>query len=310
MALVEFRQQMADWLLLHPGPGQVVHDFDADGIAAAALWSRHFPQDQMLCTQSRHQWPSLSSERRCFLDLCPSQGHGALVIDHHPPPPQSQHLLLTAYNWQPPPCTSLLLCQLLDSPWHWIAALGALSDLGDKAPFPILQEQLKVWGKGRMQNLASLLNAPHRAGGQPELALQALLEHDDPIQLGRSSQASLEHLRQCQEKVRRRLAEAKKAAPQFFGPLACLEFTSDCAVQGLIAQIWRTRLPAYLVVAVNLRTDRAEVHISARAARGRQMVAELTALGLPVQGHPQSAGLVWSPQQWQAWKESRLAHPD
>jgi single-stranded-DNA-specific exonuclease len=310
VALTEFRQQLQGWLQRHPGPGCVIHDFDADGISSAALWLRHYPEDRPLCAIRRDRWPEPTSARQCFLDLCPQQGQGALVIDHHPPPDQTQHLILSAYNWQPTPCTSLLLQQLLDSPWHWLAALGALSDLGEKAPFPLLQEQLAQWGKGRMQNLASLINSAHRAGGQPQLALQALLEHPDPLELSQSRHSAVEELRAYQDKVRQRLAEAKKTAPRFFGPLAVLEFASDCSVQGLLAQIWRTRLPKYLVLAANVRQDLDQVHLSGRCSRGRQLVEEAAARGLKLQGHPQSAGAVLSQQAWQQWKESQSAYPD
>jgi len=45
--------------------------------------------------------------------------------------------------------------------------------------------------------------------------------------------------------------EAKKAAPVFSNRVALIRLDTPCQVHPLIAQIWRTRLPQYIVISAN-----------------------------------------------------------
>ncbi|MEA3459756.1 MAG: hypothetical protein U9R11_03625, partial [Chloroflexota bacterium] len=74
-----------------------------------------------------------------------------LFIDHHRPfgvPPKG--VLISSYTWEPIPNASLLiwwLCREVADvdDMDWVAAIGTLSDLGDKAPFDIVPSAKKKY---------------------------------------------------------------------------------------------------------------------------------------------------------------------
>ncbi|MBT9583084.1 hypothetical protein IV102_07035 [bacterium] len=320
MAIEHWRQQLQRFGAEHPGPALAVHDFDADGLCSAALW-KLATQGDLLVAPSRQMLPALESDPAVvyLLDLsCPQEGFSwsspTVVIDHHPPPDRLPScLMLNTHDWKPPACTSLLTHWLYfgeQSPHAWIAAAGALSDLGDKADFPLLQGSLKQWGLPKMRKLTSLINSAHRAEGDCRPAIDALLEHGDPHSLLSSNHPGVVYLRECQDRVRRRLNHARSAHPQFFGNLAVVQFASDCPVQSIVAQIWRTKLPAYIVLVANRRTDRPVVQLSARSKAPLHAIQLLQQRGLTVKGHPGSAGAVLSPDQWELFLETQHeSHP-
>lgn len=319
MALIdEWRQSLEAWRQQHTRAGAAVHDFDADGLAAAALWKlacagRLYPMP------SRQALPSLedSPDGVYLLDVtCPESfpwSAPTVVIDHHPPaknPPPA--LLCVAHDWKPPVCTSLLTHWLFfgeHSPHSWIAAVGILSDLGDEAGFELLSTELRRWGRERLRNLTSLINSAHRADGDCGQAVSALLEHEDPASLLRSQAAAVVYLRDCQQKVRRRINAARSAEPSFFGNLAVIRLHCDCPIHGIIAQIWRNKLREMVVLVANLRSDRPLVQLSARSRHPLHAIAELEKRGLTLRGHPGSAGAVLTPQQWESFWEGLHAHP-
>ncbi len=320
MAIDKWRQDLQEWRQNHPGPSLAVHDFDADGLTSAALWKLAC-QGELEVTPSRQALPSLDKPCQLvyLLDIsCPEDrfpwDSPTIVIDHHlPPAVPPPCLMLNGHDWQPRICTSLLTHWLFfgDHSQHaWIAAAGALSDLGDKANFELLQKPLDQWGSQKMRNLTSLINSAHRAEGDCSQVITALLEHTDPGHLLRSDHSSVVYMRECQEKVRGRLGAAKTAAPKFFGNLAVIQFSSDCPVQSIIAQIWRTRLPNYVVLVANLRKDRPQVQLSARSKAPLSAIEQLASRGLTLRGHPGSAGTVLTPSQWQSFLENQLAHPN
>lgn len=303
-----WQADLQEWEQRHPGPCVAVHDFDADGLSAATLWwlAR---RGELQVAHSRRHFDALSGQPALvyLLDLSPGEGlpwqQPTIGIDHHAPssPPPAGYLALNAHDWQPSVCTSLLAHWLFwgeDSRHAWIAAVGALSDLGDAAPHSLLQRQLELHGRSKMRDLVSLINSAHRAEGDCGQALTALREHDTPKQLLRSKAACVAYLRECQARVRDRLNAALHTAPSCWGKLAVLEIRSDCPVHGLVAQIWRSRVPEQIVLVANHRTNREEVQISARCGSGCNAIEELAALGLELRGHPRSAGAALSPSEW------------
>jgi single-stranded-DNA-specific exonuclease len=317
MALDLWRNQLQSFRCEHPGPAWAVHDFDADGLCAAALWKLACG-GELRATPSRQHLPSLGPQPASvyLLDLsCPEGSFPwsspTVVIDHHPPPLNpAPCLMLNSHTWKPPACTSLLTHWLYfgdHSDHAWIAAVGALSDLGDGAEFALLKSALDRWGGSKMRKLTSLINSAHRADGDSSQAIAALLEHPDPAALLASKRPSVVYLRRCQKKVRRRLNEARSAAPSFFGNLAIVQIASDCPVQSIIAQIWRSRLPDHVVLVANLRSDRALVQLSARSRAPLNAIEQLQGRGLMVRGHAGSAGAVLAPEEWQSFWEGQHA---
>lgn len=310
--------QLNLWQEQNPQPGMcAVHDFDADGISAAALWSQA-TGGKLLATNSRQHLPIPEEHYSAvvLLDLsCPDERfpwpQPTLVIDHHPPPKVPPPcLMFNTHDWTPPICTSLMVHQLWwgnDSPRAWIAAVGALSDLGDGAPWPLLQDQIARHGLAKFRQLVSLINSPHRVDGDCTQAVEALLAHDKPAHFLRSKHPGVDYLRECQDRVRRRLNQARNAQPQYWGQLALVEFDSDCSIQAIIAQIWKNRLPDHFVVAANRRSDQSIVQLSGRCRAPLNVIEGAAQFGLTLRGHPRSAGAVLSAKEWQSVKERLCA---
>lgn len=289
------RGAFADFISSIPKGARVVamHDSDADGVTAGVLWQRGMERLgfsnllRLVPDRERNAWlpgnrervRSAEPEYFFLLDLG-SQPVRVLenvphcIIDHHHPegsPPGD--VLISAYSWDPIPNTSLLMWELLrpvvdveDS--DWIATIGTLSDLGEKAPFDLIAIAKKKYMAKYLKEATALINAPRRASNyNPEAAARALSNHSSPRELVLSGAPEVQELHVAREEVKLALQEAKKAAPVFSEthPVALIRMSTPCQIHPLIAQIWRTRLPKYIVFAANEGYLPGRVNFSARA---------------------------------------------
>ncbi|HYO75897.1 MAG TPA: DHH family phosphoesterase [Thermoanaerobaculia bacterium] len=300
----------------------VFHDSDADGVTAGVVLQRALERRgfthvaRSAPTRERDAWSAANRELIAasnpealfLLDLGsrdePLVKHArCCLIDHHHPdgvPPDA--LLITAYAWDPIPNTSLMVYDLCASladieDLDWVAAIGVLSDLGERAPFPLLASVKKKYAMSDLKEATTLVNAARRASEyQPETAARALLAHDTARDLVRSSAAEVEALRAAREEVKVAMAEAKKAAPKFAGNVALIRVHSRCQVHPVIAQIWRTRLPKYIVIVANDGYLPGRVNFSARSASGINLLEFLRSFDLGegegsyARGHDQATG--------------------
>jgi single-stranded-DNA-specific exonuclease len=274
-----------------------LHDVDADGITAGALWQRTLERlnftnlARLTPDRERNAWTdenrrrvaALAPDRLFVLDLgsAPAPLHNAptCLIDHHRPegvPPNAT--LISAYSWNPIPTTSLLMHELGASVTDlsdvdWIAAIGVVGDLGGRAPFALLDAAKKKYTAKYLKEAAALLNAARRSSSfDPEVAARALLAHDSPRELVNSEGEDMARLKDAREEVKRELAEARKVAPIFSAPVALLRLNSPCQVHPLIAQQWRARLPKYIVIAANAGYLPDRVNFSARTDSGQSVL--------------------------------------
>jgi single-stranded DNA-specific DHH superfamily exonuclease len=196
-------------------------------------------------------------------------------IDHHRPegvPPGDT--LISAYTWEPIPNTSLLVWELCSSltdvsDLDWIAAIGTVSDLGEKAPFEMLAVAKSRYTAKYLKEASALINSARRASQyNPEVAVRALLTHDSPRSLVNSDTEEVEQLRIARKEVQAAMEQAKKAAPVFSGNVALVRINSPCQIHPLIAQSWRTRLPKYIVMVANEGYIPGRVNFSVRTASG------------------------------------------
>jgi single-stranded-DNA-specific exonuclease len=309
-----------------------LHDSDADGISAGVLWQRGLERlgfthvRRLLPDRERSAWSegnratvaAAKPDRLFVLDLG-SQSEPVLpgvptcFVDHHRPggvPPGDT--LVSAYAWDPIPTTSLLTWELFApltdvADLDWVAAIGLLGDLGDSAPFPMLAEAKKRYTAKYLKEAVALLNAARRAARyDPETAARVLLAHADPRALVNSDTADVQTLRDAREEVKAALEEAKKAAPVFSGQVALIRVHSACQIHPLVAQIWRTRLPKFIVLAANDAYLPGRVNFSARAAKGVNVLEFLRSVPLPPgegsfgQGHDQASGGSLPVARWNA----------
>lgn len=300
----------------------IFHDGDADGVTAGvvlqiALRRLAFTAVERLATnRERDAWShanraaiaAAGPEVLFVLDLGSREeplveGARCCLIDHHRPdgsPPGA--LLISGYEWDPIPNTSLMvydLCAGLTSieDVDWIAAVGVLSDLGERAPFSLLQRVKARYAMSDLKEITALVNAARRASEyQPETAARALLSHESPRALVKSDDEDVRALRAAREEFQRELAEAKKAAPKFAGQVALVRVRSRCQVHPVIAQIWRSRLPRYIVVVANDGYLPGRVNFSMRSASGINLLDYLGQFDLGegegsyARGHDQATG--------------------
>jgi single-stranded DNA-specific DHH superfamily exonuclease len=308
----------------------VLHDFDADGVTAGVVLQRALERagftdvERVIPTRERDAWAEVNRALLATDDL------GALfvldlgsrdealanaptcIIDHHRPdgvPPNAT--LISAYTWDPIPNTSLLVYDLCAAiadvrDLDWIAAIGALSDLGERAPFALLAEVRERYSIKDLKEATALVNAARRASEyRPEVAARALLEHASARELVASQSEDVAWLRAARAEVQREMAEAKKAAPKFANNVALVRIRSRCQVHPVIAQIWRTRLPKYIVIVANDGYLPGRVNFSMRTSSQVNLLDFLRAIDLGegegsyAHGHDQATGGSLPLERWE-----------
>src|ERR687885_404651 len=272
----------------------VLHDSDADGVTAGVvlqlvLSRAGFENVKLVAPdRQRNAWTPANRERAIaaapdslfVLDLGSQSepviaGVPTCFIDHHRPegaPPGDT--LISAYTWEPIPNTSLLVWELCSSltdvsDLDWIAAIGTVSDLGEKAPFEMLAVAKSRYTAKYLKEASALINSARRASQyNPEVSVRALLTHDNPRSLVNSDTEDVEQLRLARKEVQAAMEQAKKAAPIFSRNVALVRVNSPCQIHPLIAQSWRTRLPKYIVMVANEGYISGRVNFSVRTASG------------------------------------------
>lgn len=311
-----------------------LHDLDADGIAAGVLWQRAMerlgytnlwrlapgPERNAWAEPSRQSLAALEPRKLFVLDLGaqPVQvlaGVPTCFIDHHRP--EGAHpddTLITAYGWNPIPNTSLLIYDLCEgmvdlSDLEWIAAIGTLSDLGEKAPFEIIGRVKKAFTAKYLKEATTLVNAPSRfAEYDVDAAARALLGHKSPRELVSSGSSDVKVLVEARARVKSEMDAAKKAAPKFSGRAALIEIHSPCRIHPLIAQRWRTRLPTFIVIAANSGYLPGRVNFSARAGKEFNVLEFLQSFDIGEgegsfgHGHDQASGGSLPVERWEKLK--------
>lgn len=210
-------------------------------------------------------------------------GPPPLFIDHHRPsglPWSAAETVVTGYGVEPTPTSGILalacaggLAGVNADDLDWIAAVSALSDLGDKAPFAIIAAAKKRYGAGVLRDTVTLLNAPRRsASGDASAALELLLAAGGPRDIAKGEGPLVDSLRRDKEEVNAAYNEAKKASPRFAKEAAAIRIHTPCQVHPLVAQIWRTRLPKFIVMGVNTGYRPGWVHFSARCGKDKNLL--------------------------------------
>lgn len=268
-----------------------IHDSDADGVTAGVLWQRAFERSgfasvhRVIPDRERNAWTPnnraiVQSANPAYLFVMDLGSRSEPVISgvptcfidhHHPEGVPDGDTLITAYTWEPIPNTSLMmweLCQAIAdiSDLDWVAAIGTLSDLGDRAPFELLASAKRKYTAKYLKEATTLINASRRASHyDPEVAARALLNHANPKALVNSESADVQQLRSAREEVKTALDQARKAAPVFSGNVALIRMNSPCQIHPLIAQSWRGRLPKLVVIAANEGYMPGRVNFAARS---------------------------------------------
>jgi single-stranded-DNA-specific exonuclease len=272
--------------------------FDADGLAAGALFGRALPRlgfrDVHVVPSGRAESAFSEGARTRLRALAPDalvvtdlgvradgvlDGVPTLYVDHHQPdglPADPAATVVTGYGWDPIPCSAWLAYELLApladiDDLLWLAAVGTISDLGEKAPWPALAEAKRRHTAKWLKEAVTLVNAARRASAFDVATPLALLMHaDGPRAVSDDDAAGADRLRAYRAEVNAALAVARRQAPTFArdgSPWALVPLDSPCQIHPLIAQQWRGRLPKHAVIAANRGYLPGVVAFSARTAR-------------------------------------------
>ena len=314
-AFPEAVRTFKQWLGAAPRDGRCVVfcHFDADGLAAGALFGRALPllgfEDVVVVSSGRSESAFSDAARERLAALAPdalvvtdlgvnaqgtleAAGLPVLYVDHHRPSgaPAGAYVV-SAYDWDPIPCSAWLAYDLLEAAvpdvdecreLDWIAAVGVLSDLGEAAPWPLLGDAKARHTAKWLKETVALVNAARRAPTfDAETALDALMTFDGPKDLATDDAPAAERLRAARQTVNHEVAEARKAAPVFsdrpvdlpreVAPedlrFALVTVDSAAQVHPLIAQQWRGRLKGYPVICANTGYLDGQVAFSTRTSR-------------------------------------------
>ena len=259
------------------------------------------PDALVVCDLGVRARPVLDAVPTCFID------------HHYFSDAPSNGDVITGFQVEPCPTSGLIAfwcaSAVVDvADLEWIAAISLLSDSGERAPFVELTSAKSAHGLSALREATTLLNAARRSSsGNAQPALELLLRAASPREISRDHSPEALSLREAKQEVNRAFAEAKRAAPKFSGSISILRIHTPCQVHPLIAQIWRTRLPKYIVFCANSGYRDGFVHFSGRCGKGTDLIAFLRdhAPEDPGdnygRGHPQAAG-GWLPVKvWNSW---------
>ena len=320
------------------GPPLIASHDDADGLSSAALLARAFARrgpvpEVRLVGRGENAWSDRLLEEIAGrappalvvadLGMRDRALHPVMaVVDHHVPTGEPKGAcVIHGYGLEPTPSTSqlahwcaegLLGAEAADD-LLWLAAVGLIGDLGDKAPFEAIGRAKKRFGAGRLRELTTLVNAPRRAAsGDGRPALELLLAADDPADALSGRHPGLSACEAAREEVKAALAEARRQPPRFgerYGSrVAFVRLDSPCQVHPLVAQSWVGRLRGATVFAANFGYLPGQVSFAGRGAEGADLPALLAAHRPPGadpllygNGHRRAAGGTLSAASWNAF---------
>jgi single-stranded-DNA-specific exonuclease len=283
----------------------VVHDTDADGLTAGVLLEaalrrlghphvQRFLPDRsrnLWCPEIRERLRRLSPERLYVLDLGVRadpvlDGVSTCYIDHHAPEGQpADSVVVSSYRESRQLNTSALVWELCHpivdlADRDWIAAVGVIGDLQERDAAPLISAVRRKYGLRAIREVVALINAGRRVSpALAWLAADLLAQFDTPGSL--LDAADAEPLREARTAFQRALAGAKRAAPVFSDRVALLRVRSPYQVHPVIAQIWRSRLPTYIVIAANEEYLPGLVNFSVRGPAGTNVREFLRRIVLP-----------------------------
>ena len=227
-----------------------------------------------------------------------------LIVDHHAPeaaPPPNQ-VLVSGYAEGPPVSTAVLMKRIVPEAPAWLAAVGAVGDYGDAAL--ALPECASV-PKTAVRKLVPLVNAPRRLPNGPvRLALQLLLEHDDPRQLLKDPR--VKQLEEAKAEWRAGFDAAVRTAPVVAANVALIRFSSPYQVHPLVATTWSRRLAPRVVIGANDDYLPGRVNFAVRGGPVGIDLRKLLRDALPnaagefAHGHDRATGGSLSPAEFEA----------
>ena len=230
-------------------------------------------------------------------------GLPTLVIDHHDPSSgqPSGALVVNGYGREPVATSSVLAYAICregdgDDGSAWLAALGAVADLGSAAPFTHLlgiRTGGTAWSKA-----VSLLNAARRAPEDDARAALDVLERASGVEdIVAGRVPGVDVLERYRAAVRAEADRCSRIAPEMLGDAALIRFSSAAQVHPLVAVRWSGRLAPAVVIAANSGFLNGRVNFAVRSRSNvdllhwlRDLPFEPSASAEYANGHPRATG--------------------
>jgi single-stranded-DNA-specific exonuclease len=277
----------------------VACDSDVDGLASAVILERALERHRAqaaIVPVRRGEHVHSESTRSRILAADPTRlvvadlgsrpasivpGLPTLVVDHHDAsagvPPDA--LVLNGWDREPVATSSVLAYVVADAPETdgWLAALGAVADLGSAKAFATLLPRRHR--ETALRKVASLLNAARRAPDpHPDLALAVLrrARHVDDVWSG--SHPDVAQLETMRREVHGETERCSRVPPEVLGEAALIRFTSGAQVHPIVAIRWARRLHDRIVIAANDGYLPGRTNFAVRSALDIDLVAWLRSL--------------------------------
>jgi hypothetical protein len=295
------RAALRDVLL---GATCVVPHTDADGLAAGALALRARCEPAaaaLLLERGRTPWSApLPAGPVALLDWgMRALDHPALIVDHHAPEaePADGQVLLSGFGERPETTTAALVRRLVGDQPAWLAAVGAVGDLGDGG---FALPECAGAPRTAVRRLVPLINAPRRTPSPAPVrtALALLVEHDDPK--AALVDPRIVELEEARAAWRSDWERVRRTAPQVGERAALVRFSSAYQLHPLAAAMWARRLAPRPVLAANDGYLPGMVNFSVRGGQGdlRALLHEALpgVVGEYAHGHPRATGGSLTPE--------------
>jgi single-stranded-DNA-specific exonuclease len=286
---------------------RIVPHTDADGLAAGALAlrARREPAAAAIVLARGETpfgpAPPLPDASVGVLDWGVRElARPGVLVDHHAPEtePRADQLVVSGYGEQPEVSTAVLVRRLLPDEPAWLAAVGAVGDLGD-AGFAL--PECAGTPRGAVRRLVPLVNAPRRLRNGPvREALALLVESASPADALQDPRTAL--LDEARRSWRAELERVRRTPPRFGDGVAVIRFSSAAQVHPLVAAQWQRRLAPHVVLAANDDYLPGRVNFAVRGGDGdlRQLLRDALpeAEGEFAHGHDRATGGSLTPQQF------------
>ena len=172
-----------------------------------------------------------------------------LIVDHHVPEAEGRpdQIVFSGYGEERETTTAALMRRIVPGAPSWLAAVGAVGDLGD-AGFALPECARAL--RGAVRRLVPLVNAPrHLPDGPIRAALALLVESEDPRAALADERVAL--LEESRREWRTDFERVRRIAPLVTRDAALVRFSSPYEVHPLVAAQWSRRLAPRVVVAAN-----------------------------------------------------------
>jgi single-stranded-DNA-specific exonuclease len=283
--------------------GTVICHDDADGLSSGAIALRatdRTADDAVLMARGRTPWQDdteLPAGPLAVLDWgIQPLDRPALYVDHHAlelDTLRDDQVAVCGAGASPEVTTSVLMGRLAPEVPRWLAAVGAVGDLGDRGL--ALPEFADGIVKAHVRRLATLVNSPRRMPDGPLRTALAILVDADTAKEALAD-PRIEQLEEAKAWWRSEFEQVIRTAPVFGDLVAVLEFSTRAHVHALVAMQWSRTLRPRPVLAANHGFLDDRVNFSVRCADPTLDLRALLRAALPdeagefAHGHPQATG--------------------